>query len=183
MNIYAPKKPKKINSVSVTMFFGTIILGYLLYWWVPILWPIFQMTGIMRTACNEAYRQIDDTKVMNKLLSEAQRTGLPVSEDNFRFRRIPYEPQELEQFVNKTGYIERRGKTCEIDFRYIGTYSIPFTGKTMQLQFDRTVDAPLTPVKYDKLCTCVTVPGGPTPTADPGPQSADRALGARSNEH
>ncbi|MEL7368203.1 MAG: hypothetical protein AAFN74_04770 [Myxococcota bacterium] len=172
----------------MTMFFGTIILGYLLYWWGPILWPIFQMTGIMKTACNEAYRQLDDRKVMQKLLGDAQRTGLAVTEDNFRLRRIPYTPEEMEQFANKTEYIQRRGKVCEIDFRYADTYAIPFTGKTIHLQFDRTVDAPLSPVKYDKLCTCVTVPGGPVDAArniEDGQQGANDAgsFGARGNEH
>lgn len=162
MNIYDMKKPKRINSVSVLMALGLAFLGYLLYWWVPIMWPVFQMTGIMKSACSEAYRTVDDNTVVDKLVKDAQRTGLRIDKTNFRFRRVPYTGAEIKarDLVGKD-FIVARGKHCEIDFRYQDEFAIPFTGRQMSLTFDRTVDATLEPVKYDKLCTCVRVPGGP----------------------
>ena len=164
MNIYMMKKPKRINSVSVTMAIGILVIVYLVYWWGPILWPLFRMTGIMKAACNDAYRITDNEAVMKKLVADAQRTGLRITKDNFRFRRLPYTAADLKA-LNPNGdadmsYTEKRGKHCEIDFRYSDDFPIPFTGKTMRFTFDRTVDQSLELVKYDKICTCVTVGGG-----------------------
>ena len=163
MNIYAPKKPKRINNVSITIAIGVVIIGGLLYWWVPILWPIFQVTGMMRTACHEAYRTMDDEKLIDDLARDAQRTGLAISKDNFRIRRIPYTPEQLrESGLPKDSPIILRGRTCEIDFRYENDFPVPLVNKSMHLVFDRTITDTLEPVKYNKLCTCVSVPGGPT---------------------
>ena len=162
MNIYAIKKPSRINSVSITLLVVVALGGYLAYWWVPILWPVFQMTGMMKTACGEAYRGSDDKTVMKKLVADAARTKWRIDERNFRFRRIPYTRRELKTLkIDEDGAVARRGKHCEVDFYYEDDFPIPFTGKTMRLTFERSVDAPLEPVKYDKLCTCVSVPGGP----------------------
>lgn len=163
MNIYQMKKPKTINSVSVSMVVAGLVLAYLLYWWVPILWPIFRMTGIMKAACNEAYQDYDDQRIMKKLLRSSVRTGLPLTKDNFRFRRVPYTLEEMKaRKIESDSFLVKRGKICEIDFRYRADYPIPFTGRTMFLQFDRSVSAPLVTVEYTKLCTCVTVPSNPT---------------------
>ncbi len=160
MNIYLMKKPKRINSVSVSMFLGLLLFVYLLYWWIPILWPIFQMTGIMKNACGEAYRNVDDRVVMEKLLTDAQRTKLKISENNFRFRRIKYSRDELASMnIEEDTFVANRGKHCEIAFHYEDDYPVPFIGLETRLVFERTIDAPLVPVKYEKLCTCVTVPG------------------------
>ncbi len=181
MNIYMMKKPKRINSVTVTMAVGLLVIGYLLYWWIPILWPIFQMTGIMKSACNAAYKDFDDERVMAGLIKDARRTRLRISEDNFRFRRVRYALAEVQGMgIEDNSFFARRGKHCEIDFRYTDTYPIPFLGKSIELTFDRTVDQPLTTVKYKKYCTCVTVPGGslmapsepaPSPAAN-GPRNS-----------
>ena len=114
MNIYLMKKPKRINSVSVTLFFGTLLIVYVCYWWIPILWPLFQMTGIMKTACNEAYRNVDDKLVMKKMLVDAQRTKLKIDENNFRFRRIMFTPEELVAMkLSDDNFVAQRGKRCE----------------------------------------------------------------------
>ena len=160
MNIYAMKKPKRINSVSVTLALIGAVLAYTIWFLVPAFWPIFQLTGIMRGACNDAYRQHDDKKVMQKLLLDARRTKLRVTEDNFRLTRIKYSDDELQVLakgdaVMADGY-QKRGKECVLEMRYQDNYTWPLIGQTTRLEFEREVRTPLETVKYEKACTCVT---------------------------
>ena len=162
MNIYAIKKPNRINSVTVTLAVGGLLIGYLLYWWLPIFWPIFRMTGIMKSACSEAYRNPNDEAVMEKLIADASRTGLRIDERNFRYRRIPFTRAERQASqITEESFVNRRGKECEIAFHYEDDYPLPLIGKTTRLVFERTITQTLEHTQYDKLCTCVSVPGGP----------------------
>lgn len=172
MNIYQMKKPKRFNSVSVSMAVALVVFGYLLYWWVPILWPIFQMTGIMKSTCNYAYRTFDDRLVMKHLVEQAARTRLQISEDNFRYRRIEYTPDERRALkIDDSSFVRMRGKRCEIDFHYEDDYPIPFLGRSIHLVFERSIEAPLETVQYDKMCTCVRVPEASARTVE-GPEGA-----------
>lgn len=162
MNIYAMKKPKRINAVSISFFFLALIFGYIGWAVVEIYGPIFQLSGIMRGACNDAYRNTSDEQVMNKLLKDSQRTGLPLTKDNFRFTRIPYSEEELQVLTkgnqSARAAIAARGKTCKIEMRYANDFKLPLLDKTVHIPFEKTVVASLEQVKYDKMCTCVTVP-------------------------
>lgn len=162
MSIYAMKKPKRINAVSVSFFFLALIVGYIGWAAVEIYWPVFQLSGIMRGACNDAYKIHDDEKVMAKLLKDARRTGLPLSNDNFRFTRVPHSDEELITKSKGNAAIRRnmirRGKTCVIEMRYEDDFKLPLLDKRLHIPFSREVEGPLELVKYEKMCTCVTVP-------------------------
>lgn len=162
MSIYAMKKPKRVNAVSVTFFFLALIVGYLGWAAVDIYWPIFQLSGIMRGACNDAYRVTDDKVVMQKLLKDAQRTKLKITKDNFRLTRLPYSEDEIVKLSannpNLRKMLVERGKTCMIEMRYEDDFSLPLIDKKMHIPFSKTVTATLEQVKYEKSCTCVSVP-------------------------
>src|SRR5688500_16366092 len=116
------KKPKRLNTVSVTLLLLGAVLAYVIWFLVPAFWPIFQLTGIMRGACNNAYREYDDKKVISVLLRDARRTKLRVTEDNFRLTRLPYTEEELAVLSKgqQTGMdlLRRRGKECVLEMRY-----------------------------------------------------------------
>ncbi|MCA9549042.1 MAG: hypothetical protein KC933_03335 [Myxococcales bacterium] len=163
MSIYAMKKPKRVNSVSIALFIGLVLIGYLVYAFLPIYWPIFQLGGMMQTACNEAYRQLDNELVVEGLVKNAKRTGLPLTKDNFRMTRLPYSDEELMKFQGNTGVQEtmrKRGKECLVEMRYRGSYTLPFTNFTFTKEWSGEKRAPLELIKWEKQCTCVTVPGG-----------------------
>lgn len=145
MGIYEIKKPRKINSFSVTLFLIVTIGGYLLYWYIPIWWPIFQMQGIMNGICNDAYREIDNEKLMAKLLKESQRTHLRVTKENFKLERVPYMPNEL---PNLTEYAAARGKFCKLSFSYAAESELPFIGKRVQHEWHKSAEVDLKIVKY-----------------------------------
>ena len=167
MNIFLQKKPKRINVVSVTLTTILVVGGYFLWFWVPAFWPIFQLSGIMRGACNDAYRQTDDAKVVQKLLADAKRTRLKLSEDNFRFYRVPYTDEELEKLPGgrASDVWARKGKICVIEMHYEDDYRLPLIDKTHHQVFERTVEVKMTPVTWEKQdwslpeCRCVHVPG------------------------
>ena len=158
--IYEIKKPRRINSFSVTIFLMAAAIGYLGYFFIPVWWPVFQLTGIMRGACNNAYREYDDKKVISVLLRDASRTKLRVTEDNFRLTRLPYTEEELAVLSKgqQTGMdlLRRRGKECVLEMRYQDDYKWPLIGTTTHLEFEREVRASLETIKWEKGCTCVT---------------------------
>ncbi len=149
MNIYAMKKPKRINAVSVTVTIIVLIIAYLLWFAIPVWWPSFQMGGIMQTGCNEAYRILDDEELVKKLVQNAKRTGLRITADNFRFTRVKFTPDELTARKQKSdGYQAQRGKLCVIEFYYEDDYKWPLIGKTTHIVFEKKVEGDLTQVEW-----------------------------------
>lgn len=148
--IYEAKKPSAINSFSVSLVLITATLGYLGYFYLPVWWPVFQLSGIMRGICNDAYRDHDDKALVDKLLRESKRTGLRLTQDNFVFKRVPYTEEEL---VGIEGHArsmkERRGKRCELELIYTARAEWPFLeGKVTSLNMGRRVEADLAQIQY-----------------------------------
>ncbi|NJK88967.1 MAG: DUF615 domain-containing protein [Myxococcales bacterium] len=158
MNIYAPKKPKALNSVSVTLMLIALAFGYFCWAFIPIYWPIFQLKGIVRGACNDAYREMDDTLVVQKLVTASGRTGLRLTKDNFRMERVPYSPPEIEEAVGhikdfetrarQMKYLRERGKLCIIEYYYRADYSLPLVGVSLPLTFNDRLEGSLETVTW-----------------------------------
>ena len=161
MNIYAMKKPKRINAVSISFVVIAGIVTYIVWAFLPIVWPIFQLQGMMQTTCNDAYRVMDDEELMKKLLKDTQRTGLRLTSDNFRLQRLPYSEEELAVQVSNPRMQElmrKRGKECLVEMRYVGTYTLPYLNITFTKEWTGAKRAPLEPIKWEKQCTCVSIP-------------------------
>ncbi len=149
MSIYAMKKPKRINAVSVSITLIFLLIGYLLWFAIPVYWPNFQMGGIMKSACNDAYRMTDDEEVMKKLVKSSQRTGLRLTKDNFRFTRVEYTPEErAERKLAADSYQAKRGKTCIIEFYFEKDYKWPLIDATTHIVFEKQVEGDLTQVEW-----------------------------------
>ena len=149
MNIYLMKKPKRINSVSVSVTLIAIAIGYLLWFVIPTYWPSFQMGGIMRGICHDAYRELDNEKLVTKLVQDGMRTGLKITKENFRFSRIPYTMEELtERKLPHDSYQAKRGKTCLIEFYYEDDFPWPLIGETTRITFEKRVEEPLVQIEY-----------------------------------
>src|SRR5438067_2513029 len=142
--IYEMKKPKKINSFSITIFLLVVTLGYFGYFIIPVWWPIFQETGIMKGVCNDMYREYSNDKLMKKLLKETARTGLKVTKENFLLQRVPYAADEL--FNLDKAVVElrtQRGKECRLSFSYVSDAQWPFLGKSTPIEWNRSVKTDL----------------------------------------
>lgn len=163
MNIYLMKKPKRINSVSVTLFLMAAVTAYLGWAYIPIYWPLIQMSGIMRGVCNDAYREQRNDALLQQLVREGKRTRLRISADNFSVERVAYSEEEMmNQSEHAKSILRARGKACVISFHYEDTYTWPLFDSPHRVVFDRTVETPLETVKWTKdetaFCTCVSVP-------------------------
>lgn len=158
MNIYAPKKPKKINSVSVSIALFVLVFGYLGWAFGPILWSIFQLKGIARAACNEAYRELDNEKVVAELVRNSARTGLRLTAENFRMTRLPYDEAGLREETaaitdpqsraQRAAYLNKRGKTCVIEYYYRDRFPLPLIGQSVELTFNNDVRGSLETVTW-----------------------------------
>lgn len=153
MSVYDMKKPKRINSVSVSMTLILLVVGYLAYAFGPTYWAIFRLQGVIKSACNEAYRQMDDDKVLDFLVSAVPRTGLPLSKDNFRFTRVPYTGERARELFDKplrdvAISVTNRGMRCEIEYYYKHELTLPLLGIEVPLVHNGTVTGSLEPVQY-----------------------------------
>jgi hypothetical protein len=149
LGIYEMKKPKKINSFSVTLALIVAALVYLGYFFLPVWWPIFQETGIMQGICNDAYREYSDEKLMEKLLKESKRTRLPLTKENFVLERVKYDDVELSKFPEASrDFVQGRGKECRLTMTFTSNAEWPFIGKKSQISWNRTVRTDLGLVKY-----------------------------------
>lgn len=162
------KKPKRFNSVSVTLALLFAAFVYAVWAFVPVMWPLWRMSGIMRTACAQAYSEPDNRVVLQGLLTSAARTKLRVSEDNFIIDRIGYSDEELREAPE--GWRSRMattGKECVIAFRYVDRYTLPVVGLEYTLPYESSVSLDLrrdeegSNALYELFynsCTCTSVP-------------------------
>ena len=149
MSVYELKKPRFFNSFTNTLLVLALTLGYLGYWFMPHWWPIFQLTGIMRGACNNMYREYDDKKVLEGLLRESKRTGLKLTKDNFLLERVLYDHEEIAtQPPHAKDQLQRRGKSCRIQMIYVVDSVLPFINKTKTLEFRRDITGDLAVIQY-----------------------------------
>ena len=149
--IYEMKKPSRFNAFSVSLVLVAIALAYFLYFFIPVWWPVFQLTGIMKGICNDAYHTHDDRKLMEKLLKESKRTNLRLTEDNFLLERDQYTADELNAATpSDSGRIllQKRGKVCRISLGYVSQAKLPFTQKVIEIPWNRTIETDLAVIKY-----------------------------------
>ncbi len=136
MTVHRYKKPSAINSVSVSMLLGLALLVYAGSVLIPIVWPVLQLGGIMRSVCNQAYRLPDDEALRQRLLKEATRTGLPVTAKNFELVRVKYSPAELQALARGNEalrrQLEQRGQEFIIRFDLEAEYRLPVIDKPVR---------------------------------------------------
>lgn len=143
MSIHTPKKPRRINTVSVTLTLILAVGGYFGWFYLPHWFAVWRLTGAMMSIGRSAYREFDNEKLMEKLLVEGRRNGLQVSRDNFAMEREAYTEDEL---INATDLWRRvarqRGKRITISFATTINAKWPLIDKVTPLYFEnvREVD-------------------------------------------
>lgn len=150
MSLYAPKKPKRINSVSVSVTLILLLLGYIGWWYIPHWFRVWQMSGVMISVGRLGYREYDDQKLIQLLIQGAQRNGLRVTADNFSIWREPYGADEIEADATpaKRDLYAKRGKNIWVSFAYTTEAEWPLIGKTTTLNFERERSVELSQVNW-----------------------------------
>lgn len=136
MSVYDPKQPKFFNTLNIFLMLAGLTLGYLGWWFLPHWWPVFQLSGIMKSACYDAYHQTDDSVLLNKLVKDSQRTGLQLQAENFQIIREKYTPEEV--MAGKLSEIQlKRGKSITIKMGYVARAQWPLTDRYKNITFRR----------------------------------------------
>lgn len=155
MGQYDPKKPSAFNIVNILIVLGLGTVGYLGWWYLPHWYPVWQLSGIMRGAANDAYREFNNDKLLQKLLKDSQRTGLKLTAENFTIERTGYTNEEMQAAVegkelsdHARMLFEQRGKTITIYFENTVTAKWPLQDKSRPLTFRRTVSMDLATIKW-----------------------------------
>lgn len=149
MSIYAPKKPKRINAVSVTTTLVLAALVYAGWWYLPHWFRVWQMSSAMITVGRKAYREYNDEKLVDELKVHAARIGLRVTRDNFATWREPFTADELAQLTNEQREMfSKRGKKIYISFAYNVDAEWPLLDKTTPISFEREREVDLAVVKW-----------------------------------
>ncbi len=136
MTVLRYKKPSAINSVSISMLLGLGLAVYAGSVLIPIVWPVLQLGGIMRSVCNQAYRNPDDEALRQRLLKDAARTGLPVTAKSFELVRVKYSPAELQALARGNEdlrrQLEKRGQEFIIRLDLEAEYRLPLIGRPVR---------------------------------------------------
>lgn len=155
MGQYDPKKPSAFNVVNVILVLVLGTVGYLGWFYVPHWWPVWQLTGIMRGVGNDAYREYNNDKLLEKLLKESKRTGLKLTAQNFTIERRAYTPEEMAEALKGTNMsdaarllFEQRGKAITLYFEYNVNARWPLRETSRPLTFRRTVTVDLSIIQW-----------------------------------
>ncbi len=156
------KKPKRLNSFTISLIIFAIIMAYLGYAFIPIYWPLIRMKGIQRSTCAFAAQEYDDQVIMKRHLKDVKRTGLNLSKDNFLFERVSYSDEEFEAMKTEAlrDWGRKRGKTCRFHFSYANTYLLPLLDIEWKVDWNPSpLEQSLEAQSYDDIginvdCTC-----------------------------
>lgn len=151
MSIYAPKKPKRLNSLNVSIAIVTLVLGYLGWFYLPHWFKAWSMSGALVSVGRDAYRVYDDEVLRKKLLAEGRRIGLPVTPKSFLIKREPYSDAEISAMVRDKKdpwYMKNRGKSITIAFAVRVKADWPLTDDSTELEFSSQKTMDLTTVTY-----------------------------------
>ena len=147
MGQYDPTTPNKVNVFSVSLFFALCGLAYAGVFYLPHFYPVYRLSGQMKEICYEAYRVVDDRKIMLRLLEEAKGVGLEgIHEEHFEIERIPFEPEELFDIADEK--TKQRGKEMYITFNYEVDAKWPFLEKYTRLTFRKVRHSDLKRVEW-----------------------------------
>jgi hypothetical protein len=152
VGVYDIKQPSRFNLLNIILFCLLCAGGYYGYWYLPWWYEVFPIKSAMQGACNNAYREWDDKKVLANMLKDIRpRSTLPVRETDFKMWRDAYEPGELDR-LGVTGpslvNLEKRGKICHIEFDYTVHTEWPISGTQSEIRFFRSVATDLQIIKY-----------------------------------
>ena len=149
MSVYAPKTPSKLNAFNAFLVGGGLVLGCLGWWFLPHFYAVFQETGIMRGTCYEAYREVDNERLLTKLLADSRRTGLILTRDNFQLEREPYPPGKLTgKTESQREILEKRGYKFHVRMIYVANAQWPLTEKFSKITFRRTQSTELETITW-----------------------------------
>ena len=141
MTQYDPKQPSRINFVSVTLTLAILGASYWGWFYVPHWLPVMRLKQPMNAACNQAYREFDNRKIMNWLAAEAAKLNPHYQPGHFKLERVPYKTTEMgREGVDKNNTILRmRGKECIITFHFEVEAKWPLVDKYRHIVFHRQV--------------------------------------------
>ncbi len=151
MSIYAPKKPSKFNRLNFSIAAVFLVLVYFGAWCGPAFYQVWTVTGSMAAECNAAYRELDDQKLVERLVAAARRVGLrTVGPDNFAVQREPPTEAQLAAASSDKGreLMNKRGSAITIAFAVTLDLPWPLIGGSVQMDFERVRTAEMTALKY-----------------------------------
>ena len=150
MSQYDPKQPSRVNFVSVTLTLVLLGAGYGGWFYVPHWWPVVQLATPMQAACNDAYKEFDNRKVMSRLASAAAKINPQYLPGHFKFERVPFKSTELGRggADKNHGILRQRGKECIITFHFEVEAKWPLLEKYRHITFHRQVQGDLKPTNW-----------------------------------
>jgi hypothetical protein len=146
---YDPKTPSRFNSFNVTLFLVVSALVYGGAFYLPHFWSVWQLSSIMKTHCDMAYRNHSNEALFASLLKQSERVSMKVQAADFELERVPYSPEEMMAIAEDGRDLSRkRGKTMIIRFHKTVDAKWPLVNKWTKLSFRRTVESPLEAITW-----------------------------------
>ena len=149
MGVYDPKTPKSFNGLSFIMTLAAAALLYVGATFLPHYAIIIPMRGLLSEAANAAYREFDDRKLKERIVSKAKEQGLDVEYEDISIERTRYEDGELSDLDFKQRRARnKRGKTITIAYERFIDVKWLFVEKWTEVRLSSTRTVELTQVTW-----------------------------------
>ena len=140
------RHPRGITLTTVLIFLALAGGVYCLFAFGQAYWENLEVTGILRQAANECYRQPDDAQVKQFISNKLHSTFDVVGEDKFgrRESRMPIVFDEGELQIQRTEV----PRYVHIWLTYHRKVTLPLVNQERLLTFDEHAEQDLSPVRW-----------------------------------
>ena len=117
MGVYDPRTPKSFNGLTFIMTLVAAAAVYFGATFLPHYTIIIPMRGLLAEAANAGYREFDDRKLKDRIVTKAKQKGLDVEYEDIFIERTRYEEGELSGlhsfFITSSAYVWQLTIRCQ----------------------------------------------------------------------
>ena len=149
MGVYDPRTPKSFNGLTFIMTLVAAAAVYFGATFLPHYTIIIPMRGLLAEAANAGYREFDDRKLKDRIVTKAKQKGLDVEYEDIFIERTRYEEGELSGLdFDQRRASNKRGKTITVGYERFNDVRWLFVEKWTEVSLSSTRTVELTQVTW-----------------------------------
>lgn len=149
MGVYDPRTPKSFNGLTFIMTLVAAAAVYFGATFLPHYTIIIPMRGLLAEAANAGYREFDDRKLKDRIVTKAKQKGLDVEYEDIFIERTRYEEGELSGLdFDQRRARNKRGKTITVGYERFIDVKWLFVEKWTEVRLSSTRTVELTQVTW-----------------------------------
>ena len=149
MGVYDPRTPKSFNGLTFIMTLVAAAAVYFGATFLPHYTIIIPMRGLLAEAANAGYREFDDRKLKDRIVTKAKQKGLDVEYEDIFIERTRYEEGELYGLdFDQIRASNKRDKTITVGYERFNDVRWLFVEKWTEVSLSSTRTVELTQVTW-----------------------------------